>query len=167
MLLSILRLLVSGRRLNEQLLRLLTGRGGLRIGIRVTGLERAARNLEVAAEAFEERGGQLRALQYLEPELLAIARNMVHVETGTLRSALRTRSYVGRPSAGGRDPALLQLYIDPTIVNPVRGLRAIEYAPYERARGGQHDFARRTFEHFRGRFPNRFLEYLTREIPSS
>ncbi len=61
-------------------------------------------------------------------------KSIVHIDTGTLHDAIRTR--INNSGIG-------ELFIDPNATNP-SGVRAALYGPIENARGGDHAFFDRT-----------------------
>lgn len=84
---------------------------------------------------FVEEGGDRISNDIAQKLAEGFSRN-AHLRTGALASAFRWSEAVGGGDA--------QVFIDPAVVNRFNQ-RPAEYGPFERARGGSHDYEAITF----------------------
>lgn len=99
----------------------------------VEGYEAARGAVERAIKVAKPEGRMGQAITFATTEAHRYAANVVHVDTGTLRSALTLRVSGSHGTVG----------VGPTI-NPKSHRPANRYAPFEEGRGGSHAFFERT-----------------------
>ena len=125
------------------------------VNITITGIQEAqAANLR-AIHAAKPDGDLATAVMIGGAELHRYAVYITHVDTGALRASHRLR-WAGL--------ARIEIYLDPSAVNPRTGERTSDYGPVEELRGGEHAFYERTYEERGDVAVDRALAYLTSRI---